>query len=90
MGRKSQRKAQRKAAPTLVEIVRNSDFPGSLPGYISLAQRQFEKTVPEPLKRLGAKLVTYQVPVDLFRMTCPDYLARDVISIELTYRERQA
>lgn len=75
--------------PTVV-ISRNADFPGSLPPFIHLAHRQFEKTVPPPLRELGTTsgLATYQIPVDLVRMVLPTFLADDIEAVELTYRKR--
>lgn len=56
-----------------------------LPPFIPLVHRHLEKESTSPDVAAGT-LVTFTAPLDLVRMTIPEFISKDIDSIDITYR----
>lgn len=74
---------------TLLTIEKNPNI-GRDPNIVDLGHRQLEKTNPEPLRKLGSSIVSYNVPVDLFNLLLDSPLVEDLESMEFHYRVNNA
>ena len=69
-----------------VEVIKRVNF-GHMPVFVSMMHRHLEKERPAVEE---GKIATFQVPVDMLKLTISDQtLIKEIESVELTYRPFQ-